>query len=327
MVKGKIGLFFIVLGLILIILSVAIISTLTAPMEHIHTPLNGQDTVFSGFTEGEKTWIENHPVIRVSPDPSYPPFETIDKSGEYVGISADFLKLMSEKTGLQFEVVRQDNFTMSTRAVQEHTTDMLGAVYISDLRDEYLIYSDPYYETPIVIIVNSSVSSPLSLDDLSGKTVVAIEGYTTTELLKNRYPGINLKPAPDTRTALFDVSLGHADAFLGDLPSATSLVDREGLVNLHVASEYVPDQLDQFSIAFGVRNDWPELAGILTKGIQMITPDERDVVMKRWVSNSLIPQTVNIQIIFAIIAGSGIFVIIIGGILIWNHSLQIAVHE
>ncbi|MFH0967861.1 MAG: transporter substrate-binding domain-containing protein [Methanobacteriota archaeon] len=327
MVKGKIGLVFIVLGLILIFLSVATLSTLTAPVQQIQTPPESQNMVFSGFTEEEKTWIENHPVIRVSPDPSFPPFETIDKSGEYVGISADFLKLMSEKTGLQFAIVRQDNFTMSTRAVQEHTADMLGAVYISDLRDEYLTYSAPYYETPIVIIVNNSVSSPLSLDDLSGKTVVAIEGYTTTELLKNRYPDINLKPSPDTRTALFDVSLGHADAFLGDLPTATSLVESEGLVNLHVASEYVPKQPDQFSIAFGVRKDWPELAKILTKGIQMITPEERDVVMKRWVSNSLNPQTVNVQIIIAIFAGSGIFVIIIGGILIWNHSLQIAVHE
>ena len=32
------------------------------------------------------------------------PFEFIDERGEYKGIAADYLALISEKTGLQFEI-------------------------------------------------------------------------------------------------------------------------------------------------------------------------------------------------------------------------------
>jgi two-component system sensor histidine kinase/response regulator len=50
--------------------------------------------------------MEEHPVIRLGVDPGFVPFEFIDENGEYKGIAADYLALISEKTGLQFEVVK-----------------------------------------------------------------------------------------------------------------------------------------------------------------------------------------------------------------------------
>ncbi len=33
------------------------------------------------LTGGERAWLARHPVIRVAPDPDYPPIESIDKNG------------------------------------------------------------------------------------------------------------------------------------------------------------------------------------------------------------------------------------------------------
>ena len=41
-------------------------------------------------------------------DPDFVPFEFIDADSEYRGISADFLALISKKTGLRFEPVKAD---------------------------------------------------------------------------------------------------------------------------------------------------------------------------------------------------------------------------
>ena len=59
-----------------------------------------------GWTNDELAFMEEHPVIRLGVDPGFVPFEFIDEHGEYKGIVADYLALISAKTGLQFEAVK-----------------------------------------------------------------------------------------------------------------------------------------------------------------------------------------------------------------------------
>lgn len=325
--KQKTGPIFVVIGLVLILGSIASISLQSGTFVHLPGFDNQIVSGSSGFSPAELKWIAEHPVIRVAPDPKYKPFEFFDRNGVYSGISADYLALISKKTGIRFQAIRVENFTMSTRLIQKQSADMLGAVYTSDLRDGYLIYSRPYFETPIVIIVNNSVTTPLTLEELAGKRVAAIEGYTTTQLLMEQYPEIVLDIVSDTRAALLEVSLGNADAYFGDLPTATAMVDSSGITNLHVAGEYNPDKPDQFALAFGIRKDMPELASILSKSIRMITEQERDQILDTWISSSLSPDRLSLKIIIGIIAGTGVFIMILGGVLIWNRTLQNAVNE
>ena len=57
------------------------------------------------WTEEELVFMEEHQVIRLGVDPGFVPFEFVDENGEYNGIAADYLALISEITGLQFEVL------------------------------------------------------------------------------------------------------------------------------------------------------------------------------------------------------------------------------
>lgn len=41
----------------------------------------------------ERTWLKAHPVIRLAPDPNFPPVEYFDKDGTYRGITADYVAL------------------------------------------------------------------------------------------------------------------------------------------------------------------------------------------------------------------------------------------
>ncbi len=70
------------------------------------SPCYAADSSIS-WTEDELAFMEEHPVIRLGVDPGFVPFEFIDENGEYKGIAADYLSLISEKTGLQFEVVKE----------------------------------------------------------------------------------------------------------------------------------------------------------------------------------------------------------------------------
>ncbi len=52
------------------------------------------------FTPQEQAWLREHPNIKIGVDPSFAPYEFIDKDGEYRGIAADHLKLINERLGI-----------------------------------------------------------------------------------------------------------------------------------------------------------------------------------------------------------------------------------
>lgn len=58
------------------------------------------------WTEDAVDFINKHPVKKLGVDSGLVPFESIDIDSEYKGIAADYISLISEKTGIQFEVVK-----------------------------------------------------------------------------------------------------------------------------------------------------------------------------------------------------------------------------
>lgn len=46
------------------------------------------------LTAAERQWLEHHPVVRIGPDPNFPPFEFLDEQGRYQGIAADYIALV-----------------------------------------------------------------------------------------------------------------------------------------------------------------------------------------------------------------------------------------
>jgi PAS domain S-box-containing protein len=279
------------------------------------------------LTEQEQQWIAKHPVVRVCPDQNYPPFEFISTSGEYQGISADLLREIAKNTGLQLEVMNEPDWNGCVNHVRSGTADILGAVYISDLRSDYLNYSEPYYRSLLPIITRNIYGTGMTLDQFSGRTVASVEGFTTTLLLKEKYPDIIIKEVPDVRTGLELVSLGAADAYFGDLAASTYYVQEEGMSNLHVAGIYDPARPDDFSYAFGIRKDAPELVSIINKGLHAIPPKTQEEIFHRWVSPTLTYSRFDPVLVLITSAIIAALILISGLFMLWNRTLRRVVDE
>lgn len=274
------------------------------------------------LTPEEKQWIADHPKIWVCPDQNYPPFEQLTKTGDYQGISADLLREVAKNTGLQLGVLSEKNWDSCVENIKTGSADILGTVYISSLRDEYLIYSDTYYQSVLPIITRNNTGTDMTLEQFSGKRIAAVEGYTTTLLLKEQYPDITLIEVPDVKTGLLDVSLGTADAYFGDLAVSTYYVEEEGLTNLHIAGSYQPQKTDEFAYAFGIRKTEPELAGIVNKGLKAIPPKKRQEIFWKWISPTLItPGPINPALVSLIIGAIGALLLVTSGVILWNRTL------
>jgi ABC-type amino acid transport substrate-binding protein len=102
------------------------------------TPCFALDNSIS-WTEDELAFMEEHPVIRLGVDPRFVPFEFIDEDGEYKGIAADYLALVSEKTGLQFEI-KDVTWPEAYDMALTGDVDALPAVGKTEEREEHFLF-------------------------------------------------------------------------------------------------------------------------------------------------------------------------------------------
>jgi len=129
------------------------------------TPCFAADNVIS-WTADELAFMEDHPVIRLGVDPGFVPFEFIDDDGEYKGITADYLALISEKTGIQFEVVQGLTWPEAYDMALAGDIDALPAIGKADEREEHFLFSEPYYYFKRVIVTQDTDTSISGMDDL-----------------------------------------------------------------------------------------------------------------------------------------------------------------
>lgn len=80
------------------------------------------------LTDAEKSWLAAHPRIRLAPDPEFKPIEFFDNNGVYAGIGAGYVRLITTKLGITFEIVRCANWDDVIARTKRREVDVLNAV-------------------------------------------------------------------------------------------------------------------------------------------------------------------------------------------------------
>ena len=231
------------------------------------------------WTEAELAFLAEHPVIRLGIDPGFVPFEFIGEQGQHVGIAADYLALISERTGLEFEVAQGLTWPEAYEAAHTDELDMLPAVSKTEEREKHFLFSQPYYHFKRVIVTQEGAAEISSLDDLQGHSV-AVQRNSSHHSYLLSHPRINLSLYDSVESALAAVVTGEEKAFLGNLATTNYLIRTNALTNLRLVSfEAEKEQ----GVYFAVRQDWPELVSILDKALDTITEEEKLAIYNKWI--------------------------------------------
>ena len=248
------------------------------------------------FTEEEKQFINTHPVVHLCVDPNFVPYEFIDSDGEYKGIAADYIKLLSDKTGIEMVVDKNLPWTEAYEMAVEKKLDVLPCVAKTPQREQYFLFSDPYIDFQRVIVVQNTNNDIKDFNDLRNIPTAVQKNSSHHNFMTSEHPEIPLDLYATVEDALTAVSVGTETAYVGNLATTSYLIKEHGFTNLKFI---IINSKNMQSLYFAVRNDWPELVEIINKGLASITEEEKIAINNKWIG---VENEIDYGPIFQIIA-------------------------
>lgn len=250
-------------------------------------PLHATDTMKSvatgqvPLTDDEVAWIAAHPVVRAGHDASFSPYAVQDTMGEIVGIDADYLALIAQKTGLRFQNVVRPDWGGVINDFKAGQIDLLLSLNHAPEREEYLVYTRPYAFAYNVFITRSDEPNFSALGDIEGHSIaIPRDNPRLRRDLEQRVPGNLVVEFPTQEECYAAVARGEVYAAIGDVANASYYIKSHRVANLRFGSVVSASS----EIYIGVRKDWPMLAEIINKALAGITAEDRQRITNRWIA-------------------------------------------
>jgi ABC-type nitrate/sulfonate/bicarbonate transport system substrate-binding protein/signal transduction histidine kinase len=230
------------------------------------------------LNDNEKEYLKKKKSITMCIDPSRMPFEKIE-DGKHIGIIADYINLIQNKIKTPIVLIPTKNWSESLQKVKNKECDILSFAVNSLERQEYLNFTKPFFNLPLVIA--SDIHTPFIEDigKIKNQKFGIVKGYAYETILKVKYPNLQLVQVQNIEEGLQLVKKGQIFGFIDNLAT----------VGYHIQNDYV-DQLkisgkfnEIWDLGIGTRNDEPILNTIFEKVTNDISSNHLQQITNKWI--------------------------------------------
>jgi C4-dicarboxylate-specific signal transduction histidine kinase len=265
------------------------------------------------LTQEEKAWLSKHKEILHTGDPDWLPFEAFTEDGEYIGIIADGLRVLEEKTGLQFRIIPSKTWSQSLQMLRSGKVDMLTETTDSYLKKDFL-FTKPFLKNSIIIIMRTRSSYVNNIDQLKEKKIVMIKDYGYVHKIEKKYKNIHFYKVKNIQEGLEDIATGKYDAMLVTMALGSYAIHTMQLSNVQIVGK------TEFStqLGFAVNKKNAPLVGILNKALATIDEHTRQKILSNWITHKYV-EKIDYKLIGQI---AFVSFLIIAGTLLWSWRLK-----
>lgn len=226
---------------------------------------------------GEKKEAEK--VLRVGTEPTFAPFE-FQKEGskEYAGFDMDLIRAVGKQMGYKVEIQNM-GFDALIPALNAGNIDVVAAgMSITDERKQAVTFSDPYYTSGLIIMLNQDNNEIKSLKDLEGKRIACQIG-TTGEGKARSVAGAKVTAFNTNTEAAMELTNNGVDAVINDSPVVGYYLAQGGNKTAKTVGEVM--EAEQYGLAVKKGND--KLAADINKALAELKKNgEYDKIYKTW---------------------------------------------
>lgn len=224
-------------------------------------------------------------VIRLCVDPDWLPYEAISEDGEHIGIAADIIKLIGERSKVEFALHKTADWSESLSNARDGSCDGLSFLNWTAAREEWLTFSNPVFVDPNVLIGRLDRQFISNLKSEGAVTLALPKGTSIEQWIRRDYPEVRLVFFKTEFEALQAVSRGEADLTLRSVSIAMYEIRKHGFANLTVVGS--PPGYDN-AFRIGVVKSRSSVIDQINLGISRILPGEIRDITNRHVSIAVV---------------------------------------
>ena len=244
---------------------------------------SASESVPVAFEQSQRQWLQTRSeLILGTSAPDYPPFDMTVSGHDYEGLTADYVGLLSQSTGLPIRVKRFPSRDAAIRALVDGQVDLLGTANGYEASNANLALSEPYANDQPVLVTREDDSRSLT-DGLAGLRLSMVYHYLPLHEVKALYPKALITCYPSYQNAINAVAFDQADVFLGDTISTHYMINKGYLNNVRMAN-FGKQEAHGFS--FALRRNNPQLLEIVDTVLKAVPRSERENIAKRWSAGS-----------------------------------------
>lgn len=237
----------------------------------------------SSLGRRDTTWeqIRREGVLRVGMEAAYPPFESLDASGRFVGFDVDLATALAERWGVkvQFSNVHFDSLYDALK-VRKFDLIVSALPYDATLTRDVL-YSQSYFNAGQVLLARAGDARIQSLADVFGRKVAVELGAEAHQVVKQlaRDKGLTIEIVAEREAdaAVALLRAGRVDALVCDRVMAHRYLAQAP--DLHLVGVPLADE----PLVIAARLDSPVLIQEVNAALQAWREDGfLDELARRW---------------------------------------------
>lgn len=231
------------------------------------------------FTQDESSYLQQKKQITMCIDPNWMPFEKIENK-KHVGMTADFMKLFEESIGVPIVMIPSKTWTDSIELAKNRQCDIFSLAMETKERKEYMNFTQPYLRSPLIIATRMSTLFITDPQDVIVKPFGITKGYAYIEILKKKYPNINLVEFESLSEGLNALREGEIFGYIDNLITTGYAIQKSYYGELKIAGKFD----DKWELGVGTRNDEPQLLTIFNKAIKDLSKEQKNAIINKWIS-------------------------------------------
>lgn len=154
--------------------------------------------------------------VKIGTEGAYPPFNSIDPSGELVGFDIDIAKALCKAANFDCEFVVQD-WDGIIPALQAKKYDaIVASMSITEERKQVVDFTGKYYNTPAKFIAKEGLTFEFTDTGLAGKVIATQRATIHENFLRDNFPSADIRVYATQDEANADLASGRVDLVLAD---------------------------------------------------------------------------------------------------------------
>jgi PAS domain S-box-containing protein len=230
------------------------------------------------FTNEEIEFIKNHKPIKIASIKSYIPF-SYEKNNNKIGLTHDLLDLISKKSGLKFE---KTNGSWSTifKKFKNKEVDIISEISYKKDREEYTVFTEPYYEVPIGVFTNGLIKYE-GKKSLEGKRIGILKGSFFIQILKD-IKDVEIVELESEKEKLFYLLNNQVDLIISNAMTENYTYNLM-YKDVKLSGFFENEQISKEDLRFGIQKENKILSSIFLKTFESISLTEMIQLKKDWI--------------------------------------------